>query len=390
MSLQVKEKRQSLLTSSEIDTQKSSSSLYEKTTSVSKNHFEKQKKSSKNTVEETAFQQHICKSDFSFQKDEEIVKLHGSRKSMILSQDEEEKQRFSDSPTVAYPIGEEARLHPGSKGRFSAPKGFAIASDPKETFFSHQKILSEQNCLNVIKDKDVIHSSFYRRALTFTKKDLFIKENLFQFILLLNHPSPFVKYGFFNGKPDGECQILGLSECSCPYGSRNVDSKKKIFNVREKIEQRILEKAEKLLEEKKGEKLIYTSLGSGGCLQDFILLSKLILMGAIEIDIHMVDLQFQYENSEQLKKNFSEFFEQFPDVKFRVFFHSSFEAFSKEGIVSDLMLAIDWEENASKTNDEKIKILVSEKGFSYYNKKEPNWNNLAACQLKPLEKGKYY
>jgi hypothetical protein len=53
------------------------------------------------------------------------------------------------------------------------------------------------------------------------------------------------------------------------------------------------------------------------------------------------------------------------------------------------VLAIDWEAVKELKEEDKIQILVSKKGFSYYNKKEPYWKNFAICQLHPLDNQKY-
>jgi len=238
--------------------------------------------------------------------------------------------------------------------------------------------------LNKFSPAELAKSSIFQKASLVKSMDLTDKDSLLQFLLLFNYPFKEIHSAFVNhfSFPEGGydlLKILPFAECSCNCG-RRVSPKGKLINNRLKMEQEILSQIEKRWgKEKEHKKLTIVSIGAGGCLQEWILLSKLVLMGFKKVKIHLADPVFKRDIT-KIKTFLPEFFAQFKDLEFEFDFHDSLEEFSKKNVEADVLMAIDWDVKPID-NESKVPIKVSHQGFSYVNKQEPNWINSAPKQF---------
>jgi len=235
---------------------------------------------------------------------------------------------------------------------------------------------AQQALLDQISFEDLSNSTFYQNTISYQPHDLTDRNKLFQFLLLFNYPLKkvhdlFAKHYTYLGGGYTVLKILPFGECACSSGLRaSFDGKQ--TNKRAKLEQEILSEIEKRWGDKKNEKLVLTSIGSGGCLQEWVLLSKLVLMGFKHVEIHLADLNFK-EDFSNVGPNLTHFFKQFPDIKYEFHFHHSFENFAQKNIQSDILLAIDWEKLEFEGDEPQMPVRLTKKGFFYFNKEEPHW-----------------
>lgn len=260
--------------------------------------------------------------------------------------------------------------------------GLSVLESSLTDLLSSQDFSSAQKSVNQMPVQQIEPMDFFKQIEKLKLEDLSDKNNLYKFLLLFNHPADrihriFVHRFTFPGGGYEQLKILPLAECVCPCGKRSSETGKHPNN-RLKVEDEILSQIEKRWENSKNDKLTLVSVGSGECLQEWVLLSKLLLMGYTNLEIHLLDPSYEKDLS-KIKSKLPQFFSQFPGVQFDFHFHNSLEEFSSKNIETDVLMAIDWD----ICPDDKtcVPVQVSQNGFSYVNKLEPYWQNKAATQI---------
>ena len=240
------------------------------------------------------------------------------------------------------------------------------------TNYSYDKYLYELDKLENM-EGNIFQAPFYRNF-KWEVEELYKKENLLQFLLFLNHSDPFLKYYFLSFETMGEgincSKMLGLAECACRARS-------KIKNIDQKFLARRCQDEEKLFRRNfsnfnKNRPFIFTAIGPGGCLQEWVIISQLIFLGFTRFHIYLCEPE-----KERGIINFTEFFEKFPDVTCEVFCYASMEHFAAMRIASDLVVAMDWNINPKKgkpSANPKPTLLLTERGASFAGKFEPLWD----------------
>lgn len=234
-------------------------------------------------------------------------------------------------------------------------------------------VIGEQWKLNRLSPHEISEFEFYKNASRFKKEDLYHKGNLLQFLLMLNLDNQGPKYLFIQEggfSIPTTCIKLGLEECACQHRSKGEELRlnepgfREYSNQRVLFEDRFFFNMPRSLCQNKNIPLVFTAIGAGGCLQEWILLSNLILMGFTRLEIHLVDY-VELNKQENLKN----FFENFPGISASVFQHRFMSEFSKKNIVSDIIVAMDW----MQKEEDQSTLLISERGFSYFTHFEPPW-----------------
>jgi hypothetical protein len=226
--------------------------------------------------------------------------------------------------------------------------------------------------LNIM-DNLIVKSEFFKKF-RWKKEELYSKKELFQFLLFLNLNNADIKYPFMrNDLVTGRaCTLLGLHECECQsreVGSSNFHTGKIAEeNVRE-IKECFFFKSTHFEKFNKDIPLIFTGIGVGGGLQEWIILAHFILMGFKKFHINLCDPTA----NEQLVR-LKEFFYHYPDIICHARCYATMENFAEMGIVSDVIVAMDWDKKEKTlAENEKPLLLLSERGTSYFSKHEPDW-----------------
>jgi hypothetical protein len=241
---------------------------------------------------------------------------------------------------------------------------------------SVQDFKKAQRAVNQMPAKQIESMEIFQQISRIKKDDLsalFDLNTLYRFLLLFNHPENeihkvFVDHFTFGPGGHDQLKILPLGECSCPCGIRTHKTVK-VENRRLRVEEEVLTEIEQRWGNNKDQKLTLVSAGSGHCLQEWVLLSKLLLMGYKNVEIHLLDTA--YLNDKEVQAHLPTFFPQFPGVNFDFHFHNSLEAFKGSGVKTDVLLGIDWD---TRSQDQPpVPIHMSNNGFSYINKLQPHW-----------------
>jgi hypothetical protein len=246
-----------------------------------------------------------------------------------------------------------------------------------------------QRSVNQIPVKEIDSMEFFKTIDQLNIGDLCDKNALYRFLLLFNYPVNRIHRAFvdhFHAPVGGydQLKILPFGECTCSCGIRSSENGKEA-NKRLKLEEEILTQIEQRWGDNRDQKLTLVSVGSGNCLQEWVLISKLLLMGYKNLEIHLLDPVYGIDHEEygmddpEIQSHLPRFFSQFPDVQFDFHFHNSLEEFDGENVQTDVLLAIDWD--TSSVGKPKVPIKVSQNGFSYVNKWEPHWINTANTQI---------
>jgi hypothetical protein len=238
-----------------------------------------------------------------------------------------------------------------------------------------QEFKDAQRAVNQIPVKQIESMEIFQQISRIKKEDLSALSDLntlYRFLLLFNHPedkihSVFVKHYSFPGGAIDQFKVLPLGECSCPCGRRTRKTEKD-ENRRLRVEEEVLSKIEQRWGNK-DQKLTLVSAGSGQCLQEWVLLSKLLLMGYKNVEIHLLDPA--YCDDKAVRTALPSFFSQFPSVNFDFHFHNSLEDFKDSSVQTDVLLGIDWDIHSKGRPP--VPIHMSSNGFSYINKLQPHW-----------------
>lgn len=179
----------------------------------------------------------------------------------------------------------------------------ALAINNTTTNYSFTNLPSRQNLrvneietaffdLNTQTKEELVNSIFFKNAKSFNLEDLKNKDNLYQYILLMNtiHNQEFdssIKYG--------KSSLLDFEECTCGHAPR-YENTRDVKNVRWEIDAKVSRlTASKFTD--RSEKLTYFSAGPGDFLQDWMILSRLMLLGYTKVDVHLADTSYKIFNN---------------------------------------------------------------------------------------------
>src|ERR1700722_1143904 len=193
--------------------------------------------------------------------------------------------------------------------------------------------------------------------------DLYDKDNLFICMLRIGCVS-MCNINMYSRTP-AFIKDQGLSECECT---------KAVW--RDKTESTILCRIESRFNDHK-QMRTYVSIGSGECFQDWVILSKLILLGYTSVDIHLCDIEYGKGGHQAARQTIGEFFTNFPGITYTTYFHPSFRDFAELQKPADIVLALDFNGDIDHTLPPP-KLLLSPDGFTYCSarckKNQPHWD----------------
>ncbi len=208
-----------------------------------------------------------------------------------------------------------------------------------------------------------------------SKEDLYDRKNLLELLRVMSDGDDKEGYALgYRGHGSGtysKLSLIDLWECSCGYSTRF--TKPNFFASRIAFENEFLDVMNEKLSKLMNQKLNILFVGSGGCLSEWKIISQMIFAGFEKLEIYVVDRDYAKESQLEYPKRFQQFFQNFPQVKIDIHILTSLEEFAKEDVSCDIACALDFDADTSK--DSKIKLNLSENGFTFVtrNSTSPNW-----------------